>query len=91
MVAKMNRFTDRTMTIQEAIWQQQGGQGDLEALVLWLESRLNDENRALNIRAMEETELPGLVAECLEGCQRALEVTLCLESIAKQMEGEKPS
>lgn len=85
----MNRFTDRTQTIQEAILQQQGGDGDLESLVSWLESRLNDSNRALNIRAMPETELPQLVAECLEGCQRALEVTLCLESIAKQFEKEK--
>lgn len=45
-----NRFTDRTQTIQEAIWQQQGEDGDLESLVCWLESRLSKENFGLDIR-----------------------------------------
>lgn len=86
----MSRFVDRTMTIQESIWLQKGGQGDTECMVLWLESRLDEENATLNIRDMPETELPGLVTECLEGCSRALEVTLYLEKLSKQLEKEKP-
>jgi hypothetical protein len=82
------RFTDRTQTIQEVIWQNQGEEGNVEAIVLWLESRLDDENRYLDIRSMPETELPLLVRECLQGCKRAAEVTEFLEGLEKSMETE---
>lgn len=83
------RFTDRTQTIQEAIWQQQGEEGDLESLVCWLESRLSKENFGLDIRNMPETDLPQLVSECLEGCTRAAEVTRYLDQLAGMVEKEE--
>lgn len=83
------RFVDRTQTIQETIWQQQGEEGNIESIVLWLESRLNDDNGYLDIRAMPETQLPILVRECLQGCKRAAEVTEFIEGLEKNMETEK--
>lgn len=85
-----NRFTDRTMTIQEAIWLERGEKGELEALVWWLEDRRNEDNQDLDIRSMPETQLPILVAEALEGCKRAKEVTLYLEGLQKRLEKDIP-
>lgn len=84
-----NLFTDRTMTIQEAIWLDRGEKGDVEALVWWLESRLNDDNQDLDLRSMPETQLPLLVREALEGCKRANEVANYLEGLQKRLEKEK--
>lgn len=89
MSEEANRFTDRTMTIQEAIWLDNGEKGSVEEIVLWLESRLNEDNQGLDLRSMPETEMPILIAEALEGCKRANEVTLYLEGLQKRMEKEK--
>lgn len=78
------RFVDRTQTIQEVIWQQKGEHGDVESIVLWLESRLDEENRFLDIRSMPETELPILIRECLDGCTRAAEITLFFEKLSSE-------
>jgi hypothetical protein len=87
LAAKKPAFTDRELTVQEAIWMQKARRDhDYESMVLLMESRLIDDT--LDLRSIAVSDFSNPIRECVQGLEAGDALSHCLISLGGQKEGD---